>query len=80
MYQGVFFRVRPFKQRRMKVIRILIYIALSIVCTALSAQQKEYENPTDEEILHYLNGNLCRCSGYVSQLRAIKNFMEAEKK
>ena len=29
----------------MKVIRILIYIALSIVCTALSAQQKEYENP-----------------------------------
>ena len=29
----------------MKVIRILIYIALSIVYTALSAQQKEYENP-----------------------------------
>ena len=44
------------------------------------ALMKEYENPTDEEILHYLNGNLCRCSGYVSQLRAIKNFMEAEKK
>lgn len=44
------------------------------------ALMKEYENPIDEEILHYLNGNLCRCSGYISQLRAIKNFMEAEKK
>ena len=35
--------------------------------------------PTDEEILHYLNGTLCRCTGYASQLRAIKNFLEAEK-
>lgn len=35
--------------------------------------------PTDEDILHYLNGTLCRCTGYVSQLRAIKLFLEAEK-
>lgn len=44
------------------------------------AMMKEYDNPTDEEILHYLNGNLCRCSGYMSQLRGIKNYMEAVKK
>lgn len=43
------------------------------------AMTKELVNPTDEEIMHYLNGNLCRCSGYVSQLRAIRNFMEVLK-
>ncbi|MGL6023374.1 MAG: (2Fe-2S)-binding protein [Cetobacterium sp.] len=43
------------------------------------AMTKELQNPTDDEIMHYLNGNLCRCSGYVSQLRAIKNYMEAIK-
>ncbi|MBQ0079199.1 MAG: 2Fe-2S iron-sulfur cluster binding domain-containing protein [Eubacterium sp.] len=34
------------------------------------------ENPTDEEIMAYLTGNLCRCSGYEGQLRGIKDFME----
>ncbi|WP_297406287.1 2Fe-2S iron-sulfur cluster-binding protein [uncultured Cetobacterium sp.] len=43
------------------------------------AMIKELDNPTDEDIMHYLNGNLCRCSGYVSQLRAIRNFMEVFK-
>lgn len=37
------------------------------------------ENPTDEEILAYLTGNLCRCSGYEGQLRGIKNFIEYRK-
>ena len=37
---------------------------------------RELNNPTDEEILHYLNGNLCRCSGYASQLRGIRNYMK----
>jgi len=40
--------------------------------------EKCVENPTDEEILYYLNGNLCRCSGYVGQLRAIRAYMEAK--
>jgi carbon-monoxide dehydrogenase small subunit len=39
------------------------------------AMKRELENPTEEEIVHYLNGNLCRCTGYVSQLRAIKKYM-----
>jgi len=34
------------------------------------------ENPTDEEIMAYLTGNLCRCSGYEGQLRGIKDFIE----
>ena len=34
---------------------------------------------TDEEIKEYLAGNLCRCSGYEGQLRAIHAFMEYKK-
>lgn len=37
--------------------------------------EKELKNPTEEEIQHYLVGNLCRCSGYVGQLRAIKKYL-----
>lgn len=43
------------------------------------AMRKELSNPSDEEINHYLAGNLCRCSGYKGQLRAIKNFLGAER-
>lgn len=40
------------------------------------AMKRELVDPTDEEIAHYLMGNLCRCSGYVSQLRAIRKYLE----
>lgn len=40
------------------------------------AMMRELKDPTDDEILEYLNGNLCRCSGYVSQLRGIRKYME----
>ncbi len=40
--------------------------------------EKCVQNPTDAEILHYLNGNLCRCSGYAGQLRAIRAYLEAK--
>ncbi len=29
-------------------------------------------NPSDEDIKHHLDGNLCRCSGYVKQIKAVK--------
>lgn len=38
--------------------------------------EKKLKNPTDEEILHYLSGNLCRCTGYTGQLRAVKKYLE----
>ncbi len=37
---------------------------------------RENPDPTDDEILAYLSGNLCRCSGYVGQLRGIRNFLD----
>jgi carbon-monoxide dehydrogenase small subunit len=40
------------------------------------AMVRELDEPTDDEILEYLSGNLCRCSGYGSHLRAIKKYLE----
>lgn len=39
------------------------------------AMKRELNNPTEEEIIHYLTGNLCRCTGYQGQLRAIKTYL-----
>jgi len=40
------------------------------------AMREDLDAPTDEEINAYLAGNLCRCSGYVSQTRAIRKYLE----
>ncbi len=42
------------------------------------AMKKELVNPTEADIKHYLAGNLCRCTGYMSQLRAVKKYMGVE--
>lgn len=39
------------------------------------AMKKEFIDPTEDEIKEYLAGNLCRCSGYMSQLRAVKAYL-----
>lgn len=39
------------------------------------AMKHELKNPTEEEIVHYLTGNLCRCTGYLGQLRAVKTYL-----
>ncbi|MDO4487358.1 MAG: (2Fe-2S)-binding protein [Bacillota bacterium] len=36
----------------------------------------ENPNPTEDEIIDYLRGNLCRCTGYVKILDAIKLAIE----
>lgn len=36
----------------------------------------ELKNPTEDEIKKYLEGNLCRCTGYMGQLRAVKKYLE----
>ena len=37
---------------------------------------RENPNPSDDEILAYLAGNLCRCSGYEGQLRGIRAYLD----
>ena len=43
---------------------------------AVLAMARELTDPTEEEIARYLAGNLCRCSGYVSQMRAIRAWLK----
>ena len=40
---------------------------------------RENPDPTDEEILQFLSGNLCRCSGYEGQLRGIRAYLDSRK-
>jgi carbon-monoxide dehydrogenase small subunit len=39
------------------------------------AMEKELKNPSEEEIKYYLAGNLCRCTGYMAQMRAITKYL-----
>ena len=33
-------------------------------------------NASDDEIREYLIGNLCRCTGYESQLRGVRKYLQ----
>jgi carbon-monoxide dehydrogenase small subunit len=33
---------------------------------------KEHPNPSDDDIVHYLSGNLCRCAAYPEIIEAVK--------
>ncbi len=39
---------------------------------ATKALLTENPKPTENEIVHYMDGNICRCTGYVTIVRAIK--------
>lgn len=43
------------------------------------AMTRELTDPDEDAIREYLSGNLCRCTGYVSQLRAIHAYLNAKK-
>ena len=43
------------------------------------AMKKELNDPDEDAIRHYLAGNLCRCTGYQSQARAVAKFLAAER-
>lgn len=42
------------------------------------ALKRELKDPTDEEIIDYVVGNLCRCSGLQSQINAIKAYLKED--
>lgn len=43
------------------------------------AMVRELDDPSEDEIREYLSGNLCRCTGYMGQLRAIKKYLQMKK-
>lgn len=47
---------------------------------ALIALFDENPHPTTEEVKHYLVGNMCRCSGYEGQHRAISAYLEVKER
>lgn len=40
---------------------------------AVKSLLAEHARPTEEQIRHYLRGNICRCTGYVKIIEAIKD-------
>lgn len=44
------------------------------------AMEKELKAFSDESIKEYLAGNLCRCSGFMSQQRSIKKYLEEKRR
>lgn len=55
------------------------YCSPGFIMTVL-AMARELTDPTEEEIAHYLAGNLCRCTGYVSQMRAIQAWLKERRR
>ena len=47
---------------------------------AVSGFLKDNPKPTDEEIYHGLEGNLCRCTGYINIVKAVKQAAKAMSK
>ncbi len=43
------------------------------------AMERELVNPTMEEVREYLAGNLCRCTGYAGQIRALEKYLNRKK-
>ena len=50
----------------------------SMILTA-TALLKENPNPTEDEIKDYIRGNICRCTGYIQIVKAIKECAYGEK-
>jgi carbon-monoxide dehydrogenase small subunit len=47
---------------------------------AVSGFLKDNPRPTDEEIYHGLEGNICRCTGYINIVKAVKQASKAMSK
>ena len=45
----------------------------------IHALKKENPNPTDEEIRDFMVGNLCRCTGYQGQQKAVREYLGGKK-
>jgi len=46
---------------------------------AVAGLLKDNPSPNDDEIIHGLEGNLCRCTGYINIIKAVKHAAQAMK-
>lgn len=54
------------------------YCSPGFIMTVL-AMERELKDPSEEDIKKFLAGNLCRCTGYMGQLRAITKYLQRSK-
>lgn len=54
------------------------YCSPGFIMNVLAMENELGAAATDDEIKQYLAGNLCRCTGYQSQLRAIRNYLKSK--
>lgn len=52
------------------------YCSPGFIMTVL-AMTRELTHPNREQIRTYLNGNLCRCTGYLGKNRAVEKYIES---
>jgi carbon-monoxide dehydrogenase small subunit len=45
------------------------------VMNVLAMVRELSDHPTEDEVKEYLAGNLCRCTGYVSHMRALRAYL-----
>ena len=45
---------------------------------AVKALLSENPSPTEDEVRHYLRGNVCRCTGYVKIIEAVLDLASRE--
>lgn len=50
------------------------------VMNVLAMVREIGDHPTEDEVREYLAGNLCRCTGYVSHMRALRAYLAAKGK
>lgn len=51
---------------------------MSVLSMEKEFAQKGMTEPTAEDINKYLSGNLCRCTGYMSHIRAITKYLKRQ--
>jgi carbon-monoxide dehydrogenase small subunit len=49
------------------------------IALVVHALKQNVDDPSDDDIRDYLVANLCRCTGYVSQQKAIRRYLEDER-
>lgn len=51
------------------------YCNPALIVTTIQMKRELGTNLTKDEVIHYINGNLCRCSGYISQIDGIMEYL-----
>ncbi len=51
------------------------YCNPALIVTSIQMKRDLGNNITKKDVIHYINGNLCRCSGYIAQLEGIMDYI-----